>query len=416
VVIKILHITPHLGGGVGQVLLNWLVYDKKTVHSIATLDFANEKSLKISKEECINIYSDMHKNIDGLIKLIEKSDIVLVHFWNHPLLYDFLVNTLLPPCRMIFWAHISGFEPPYVFTDKTFKFPDKFVFTTPLSFNAKEVKIFDKKENFAAILSTGGIEHVKDIKPTPHGCFNVGYIGTVDYAKMHPDYIEVHKKIADAKFIVVGGDNHEKIALSADERFFFTGKVEDIRFYLAQMDCLGYLLNEKHYGTGEQVLQEAMAAGVVPVVLNNPTESMLVKHLKTGLVAQNIEEYIKYIEILRDDPVYRKKLSENAKKYAESEFSLARLSQKWDELFDKIIEARKKERIWKKDAGKLSPAELYIESLGEYALPLKKMDRGGIKRLFDTNPMFYSKNKGSVLQYLQFFSEDEVLQEWATLI
>ena len=46
--IKILHITPHLGGGVGSVLLNWLQYEtlncKEKKHLIATLDFANEKA------------------------------------------------------------------------------------------------------------------------------------------------------------------------------------------------------------------------------------------------------------------------------------------------------------------------------------------------------------------------------------
>ena|GEM_PF-6904330 len=40
----------------------------------------------------------------------------------------------------------------------------------------------------------------------------------------------------------------------------------------------------------------------------------------------------------------------------------------------------------------------------------------GIKQLFDSNPMFYSKNKGSVLQYLQFFPEDKTLQAWAGIL
>ena len=42
----ILHITPHLGGGVGKVLLNWIISDSKNHHEIATLDFANEKSIR----------------------------------------------------------------------------------------------------------------------------------------------------------------------------------------------------------------------------------------------------------------------------------------------------------------------------------------------------------------------------------
>jgi hypothetical protein len=67
---------------------------------------------------------------------------------------------------------------------------------------------------------------------------------------------------------------------------------------------------------------------------------------------------------------------------------------------------------------------LYIESLGEYAEPLRNYIRAQnaerkkkaidtIKLLFDSNPMFYSKNKGSVWQYLCFFPEDKILHEWA---
>lgn len=54
---KILHITPHLGGGVGTVLLNWLAYDKSCRHTVVTLDYANKEAVAACKTNNIELYS-----------------------------------------------------------------------------------------------------------------------------------------------------------------------------------------------------------------------------------------------------------------------------------------------------------------------------------------------------------------------
>lgn len=76
-------------------------------------------------------------------------------------------------------------------------------------------------------------------------------------------------------------------------------------------DVFAYPLNPNHYGTAEQVLQEAMAAGIVPLVMNNPAEKFLVKHNKTGLISENIEDFNKNLTILFENPELRKQLSKN---------------------------------------------------------------------------------------------------------
>jgi hypothetical protein len=86
----------------------------------------------------------------------------------------------------------------------------------------------------------------------------------------------------------------------------------------------------------------------------------------------------------------------------------------------------KRTRTWDSTNSKKPSHMLYIESLGEYAEPLTKYILAQnkkqktkaakvIKLLFDSNPMFYSKGKGSVLQYLQYFPDDKILQEWAAI-
>lgn len=419
----ILHLTPHLGGGVGSVLLNYVAFcqnDEKYSHSIATLDYANEKSVKSAKKIGFNLFSDMHKNTSELLKLIEESDIILTHFWNHPLLYDFLVRNELPPSRVIFWSHISGFNPPYVFTSKILDYPDKFVFTTPLSFDAKEVKAITDKNKLATVWSTGGVEHVKNVIPKPHKSFNIGYIGTVDYSKMHPDFIEICKKIniPDVKFIIIGGDREKEISKIADERFDFVGKVSDVKVYLEQFDVFGYPLNPEHYGTCEQVLQEAMAAGIVPVTLNNPVENYILQDGNLGIVAKSIDDYVFAIENLYKNPQLRIDMSQKIKEYAVKEFSLEKLNNDWNKIFVGVLNSPKKSRKWHINKQNPSHYDIFLESLGELSNEFVVQSEQDLKKLckLGKKPNWQSRTKGTVHQYYDFFKNDKDLEKISKLM
>ena len=154
---NILHITPHLGGGVGTVLLNWLTYDKSNRHSIVTLDYANEKGVNICNDNGIPLFQQIKAN--EILQKIEKTDITVIHFWSHPLLYDFLIRNPLPKSRIIIWSHVSGAKPPYVFNQKLFDICDKFVFTTPISYS-----YVSQNSKIACIFSTGGTEKFENLK------------------------------------------------------------------------------------------------------------------------------------------------------------------------------------------------------------------------------------------------------------
>lgn len=426
--IKILHITPHLGGGVGSVLLNYLTFvqnDDNYSHSIVTLDYANEKSKKASEQAGFKLYSDMHKDTDGLLELIKNSDIVLIHFWNHPLLYDFLVRNELPASRVIFWSHVSGFTPPYVFSHKVLDYPDKFVFTTPISYETKEVQKFKDKPKLGVIWSTGGVEHVKNIEQKQHKGFNIGYIGTVDYSKMHRDFLEICAKIdiPDVKFIVCGGAKYLEIQEQAQtmgiaDKFEFVGEVKDITKYLSEFDVFGYPLNPDHYGTCDQVLQEAMAAGVVPVVLNNSMENYMLNNGEIGVVAKNKEDYISSIEKLYKKPALRQNLSKKAKEYAISKYSPKKLSDDWNIIFDDVIKLQKKIKKWEIKKTNLSYFDVFLESLGDFGSNFIIKSDDDVRRIKELGKLsnWQSKTKGTPHQYFDFFQDDIELKSICNLM
>jgi glycosyltransferase involved in cell wall biosynthesis len=438
--IKILHITPHLGGGVGRVLLNYLIRAKSdpfSEHVLACLDYANDNAIKTAESNHFKLFGEMAKDKQNLLAMLACTDIVIVHWWNHPLLYDLLVRTQFPPCRLIIWSHISGFHPPYVFTEKILHYPDVFVFTTPVSMKAKEVVKLTKeqKKNLRVIWSTGGVEHVRSVEPEKHSGFNVGYIGTVDYAKIHPDFLDICSKIdiPDAKFIVCGGAKEQEFRrhaqkLGVEKKFDFTGFVLDIKKYLSIFDVFGYPLAPYHYGTCDQVLQESMAAGIVPVVLNNRMESLMVRNGETGIIAENKDDYIEAIETLYRDRNLRNELSRNARVYALKTFSTDKMIDDWKTIFWEVLKVPKMDKKWNisKKSDAILAKDVFLESLGDYGKDFvrycdAKSDvekKEAVKRILKLNksPLWQADTRGTVHHYNYFFPDDLQLSDLSKIM
>lgn len=411
---SVLHITPHLGGGVGAVLLNFFRNEPYNNHSVVCLDYANENASRALSHLNVSLKDNMHKLPKEILDDIKEVDIVLVHWWNHPLLYDFLVRNKLPKCRLIIWSHISGFYPPYVFTRDILDFPDLFVFTSPISYKVKEVWS-RPKENFEVVWSTSGIERFANLKLKQHSGFNIGYIGTQDPSKIYPNFLEMCDRInIDAKFILVGDidkDLKEK-SLKYGSKFEFVGKVDNILDYVLEFDVLGYPLVRDHFGTCEQVLGECMALGIPCVVFNNPAEASIVEHGGTGLIARNELEYVQYIEGLYKSSPLRDYLGEYARNKSLEMYSTRSMIRKWNELFDRVMISPKTSKKWNQKLN--TPSEIFLASLGGYSAPFLEGDKS-IKKLFQSSPIWRSKTKGTVNHYLYFFPEDEQLKKWSAL-
>jgi glycosyltransferase involved in cell wall biosynthesis len=323
---NILHITSHLGGGVGTVIMGWLQKDKGHTHEIICLDYANDKAKAWAEKSGIRLEGNMGPYPRLWEHTIENADIVVTHYWDHPLI-DELFSDPIPPCRLVFWSHKNHPVPQQVLS-----FPDLFLDVSPVQGHGRY------------IWSTGGVDRFLEIQPKPHEGFNVGYMGWVDYRKMHPNFIEMCKaiNIPDVRFTIVGKNN---IGGASGGRFTFTGLVDDVAPYLAEMDILGYPLRSDHFGTSEQVLGEAMAAGVVPVVMDNPAEKLIVTPTPgpypTGIRCRYQDEYPKAVEWIYGLPEMRRRISENSRSCAKELYSLDTMIRKWDEVFEEMMEQPK---------------------------------------------------------------------------
>jgi glycosyltransferase involved in cell wall biosynthesis len=87
---------------------------------------------------------------------------------------------------------------------------------------------------------------------------------------------------------------------------------------LAEADIFFYPLRPDHYGTAENALVEAMSMGLVPVVLDNPAETKIVAHCKSGFVAHTIDECVSYIGRLVQAPSLREEMGASAAREAQT--------------------------------------------------------------------------------------------------
>ncbi len=433
----ILHITPHLGGGVGRVLRNYLSYSRdhsEDGHRLACLDYANTTSLAWAAAAGIDLTEHLSRRLPELLEMVAAADLVVIHWWNHPLLFDLLVRHPLPPARVLLWSHVSGHTPPQNFSRALLDYPDLFVVATPYSFEAPAIRRLPRKKQEAKlrlVFSCAGIDHVAQASPQPHAGFRIGYIGTVDYAKMHRDFLQMSAaaRIPGVRFVVCGGPSEAAIRQEAREagiaeKFYFLGQVDNVAQVLSSLDVFGYPLAPGHYGTGEQVLIEALAAGVPPVVLDNGPEGHVVADGVTGMVVQNGREYTAALERLFREPSWRLHLSENARRHARQRFTIAQTAQAWQPLFQEALELPKTPRAWPLKNGGATAAEVFVAALGEEArefarsLNQEQLQRAlaADRRIARKPGLFRNPTRGSVFHYQSFFPDDPHLNLWCGLM
>src|SRR6185437_9060752 len=111
---KILHVTPHLGGGVGKghaALRTALAGSVEQTYLLleAPLDRRYADIIRACGGEV-----RFAETLDDVARLAQEHDIVQFEFWNHPRLFECLARTDFPAIRSAFWAHVSGLFTPVI--------------------------------------------------------------------------------------------------------------------------------------------------------------------------------------------------------------------------------------------------------------------------------------------------------------
>ncbi len=421
--VEILHVAPHLGGGIGRVLLNYLAAaGPDSGQRLFCLDHASPDAWTRAEAEGLHLRDRLGRDHRALGEAAAAADLVVVHWWNHPLMYAWLCSGPWPPARMLLWSHVSGLAAPQVLTDELAAFPDILALASPVGFRAPAVAALseaDRAERLRLVFSTAGLDHPGEARPRPHRGFRVGYLGPMDYTRLHPDFIDLCLAAEEpgTVFALAGGPGDDSLRTEVRNRglaklFEISGPIAGGFDFLAGLDVFGYPVNPDHYGTDEQALIEAQAAGVPAVVLAGGAGEFLIEDGVTGLVARNTDDYALCLRRLQNDEDLRRRLGEAARHRARERFGMDGLTAAFDALYGELLARPKRSRVWP-GLETREPWRIFLASQGQAADFFETLDRSPRPdpgRLLQAG---LSASRGSVFHYAAFFPEDERLRRWS---
>lgn len=434
---KLLHIIPRfIGGGPERHLLAlaaaWREQGIDTQHRVVVLDPPVSARLLIRARR-LGVVLTPKPNGDELDAAIRDADVVEIIYWNHPLLLD-LLRRELPPARVLVQTVVAGIAPPQALMADLGRFADAMVITSPASRDtpaAQHAAQSGKPVEYIPALAD--MTRLEGFAPKPHEGVRVGYLGLVEPVKMHPRFAELTAAVSgpSVHFDVFGDGTwlpelQRRLGeLGAGGRVHFHGHVEDLRAALAEIDIFGYPLAPDSFATSEKTIQEAMWAGIPPVVLANTGASSLVEHERTGLVCDTADEYPAAVERLASDVALRRRLGEAARDAAHRQFDPGRNGARFRAAFDDIATLPRRARAPLPGRGE-SASQRFVLSLGELAGPFvaslggtpafPRRVVGNADAAIAHASDILSRSEGGVLHYRNTFPEDGFLRVWSGLI
>ena len=347
---KILHITPHLGGGVGKAITTLILNDKKNSHKVLCLEKPKTKKFYNIIKSKTKITS-LEKEI---LKQIKRCDIIQIEYWPHPILLKILSTINILDKKIVFWCHFSGLGHP--------KFHKKLVGSGLQLILTTDVTNDIIKKKFPVISSASVLKKSKSKSPLKKEN-NFFYIGSLHKFKVHNDFLNIIvKNIEQLKTFNIYGENEliriyrKKITRnSLKKKIFFHGFQRDVKKVYNKYRYLLYLLKKNHYGSAENVLIESMGEGVIPIVLNNNVEKKIIKNNYNGYILQNTKDLKNLLFNINTNKSHYLKISKNCKNFANNNFSVNKMVKKFEIIYRKLKKTPKinLDEIFLKDSLKM---------------------------------------------------------------
>lgn len=434
--VHIVHIIPRwIGGGPERSILahayEAAVAGRPVRSTVLVLDPPVTPSMLIAARrlgiEVLTRFDD-----DDVTTLVEQCDLVHVHFWNHPSLFELLRRLRFPSTRLVITSHVLGTTPPQMLPADIGAIADALILTAEGSRQSAGAQVASRVEILPAIIDRRRLEPPVPVPPRDPRRPVVGYLGSLATTKLHPHLVELCSAVTHptARFVIRGSGADPAALVSRfamthlAERVEVGGSVEDIATLLHGFDVFGYPLLPDTYATSDRALQEAMWVGVAPVVLAGSGPASLVSNGVTGLVVGEAE-YPAAIDHLLADEGARATLGAAARNWARTTLDPAVGNARLFDLYDDLLAQPRRDRapIPGRDD---FPAVGFVRSLGgpdddaarHFAVScgLRVGDVVAADRAIAGSSPVLAGGEGGIVHYRNTYPDDAHLRWWSALV
>lgn len=157
---------------------------------------------------------------------------------------------------------------------------------------------------------------------------------------------QIHERMPDVEFLLVGDGplrqqlENESASLGLGASAIFLGDRQDMPAVLASLDVA---VNTSDSESLSNVILEAMAAGLPVVAYDVGGNPELLSYQRGALIpAGNETAFADAVEKLLADATLRQQLGHNALQFAQENFSLNRVRQRYVELYVKLLQKKRR--------------------------------------------------------------------------
>lgn len=288
----VLHVVPRLnrGGGGASVFHEWEATHEQVRHAFLSLERDVDVSLlRAAMRRRIRVH--VAPPPDEEAALLGQAEVVVVHFWQCPSIYEFCKRLNGLRLRLIIYSRVRGTTPPQILHGSVLDLSDGWISTAPPELPYPRPQLW-----MPALIDPSIVREPMPNRPSAP--FVVTHCNTLNASKMHPDFAALH----DGYSVEVFGIGGDESRLSALPNVKLRGFVEKWwRTTVGQV--LGYPLHPATSSSSDKAVQEALFSGL-PVVLLAPTGLKALVGESTT-VAANAMEYRAALARLAEDPTWR---------------------------------------------------------------------------------------------------------------
>jgi glycosyltransferase involved in cell wall biosynthesis len=264
---RILHVAPHYGGGIAPAVVG-IIEATNASHVLVEIEQTRD-SASLDLLSQVRVVPQNMRSLTRRSLGIDQVDFIIFHFWNSHL-----------------WSKLAGVEAVCLTRSSILLNHQAFAFNNALA--ASIGTLFDDRlqsgfievglpEDWTLVptcKSGGSAERVNFMRE--HKAI---YIGTLDYKKISRDFFSIASQFSDANISVDIYGNLLDAVFTKDLEILQNRKIKYKGYALDKIPIFGtatyflYPLRSSHYGTTENILLEAMAMGVIPLIKRNPVET-----------------------------------------------------------------------------------------------------------------------------------------------